>query len=100
MNMHQLIPQGPWYVCRPISQCFEDGRTHLALNPAIGWIAINGENPAWYGSYEQAAELAKQHGGNAVPRGWVDVRFTRTDWKATETGIVHSLKEAADKPAA
>lgn len=95
MNLHQLIPQGPWYVCRPIAQCIEDGRTHLARNPADGWIAINGQDPAWFGSHQLALELAKQHGGNAVPAGWVDVRFSPREWKDTETGIVHSLKAAA-----
>ncbi len=91
-NIEQLIPQGPWYVCRPLTECFTDGRTHLAKNPVDGWIAINGEHPAWHGTHAQAVELAHTHGGSAVPSSWVDIRLTRHDWSKQQADAVHTLK--------
>jgi hypothetical protein len=82
-TIEQLIPQGPWYVCRPLVECFKDGRTHLAHNPSDGWVEINGENPAWCGSHAQAVEIARTHGGAAVPARWVDIRILRRDWRNT-----------------
>jgi cytosine/adenosine deaminase-related metal-dependent hydrolase len=87
-----LVGLGPWYVCRPLTQCMTDGRTHLAIAPSADWITPTADRPAWAGTRIAAEHLASIHGGDAVPTRWVDIRILRRDWRKQQLKTIHAIK--------
>lgn len=78
------IGVGPWYVCRKLTACMTDGKTHLAIT-GHGWVTRTGPVAPWSGRHAEAVRLAATHGGDPVPTKWVDIRHLRRDWRQKET---------------
>jgi len=88
--MNDLIGLGPWYVCRKLTACIADGKTHLA--PSGEWVTKTAPVAPWSGTRAAAILLASRHGGDAVPSQWVDIRAIRRDWREKQSNQIASLR--------